>query len=79
LRVLCRRFASPDDGGDRVSWGWANEVRALVDFTKAKNNLDRAVGKTLEVQSIRVEDALSGNLQSPKRIPGTPSQARVTP
>ena len=57
----------------------SNEVRALVDFTKAKNNLDRAVGKTLEVQSIRVEDALSGNLQSPKRIPGTPSQARATP
>jgi hypothetical protein len=24
----------------------SNEVRALVDFTKAKNNLDRAVGKT---------------------------------
>ena len=58
----------------------SNEVRALVDFTKAKNNLDRAVGKTLEVHSIRVEDALSGNLQSqPKRIPGTPSQARATP
>jgi len=58
----------------------SNEVRALVDFTKAKNNLDRAVGKTLEVQSIRVEDALSGNLQNqPKRIPGTPSQARATP
>ena len=58
----------------------SNELQALVDFTKAKNNLDRAVGKTLEVQRIRVEDALSGNLQSqPKRIPGTPSQARATP
>ncbi|MSO22884.1 MAG: TolC family protein [Acidobacteria bacterium] len=58
----------------------SNEVRALVDFTKAKNNLDRAVGKTLEVQSIRVEDALAGNLQSqPKRIPRTPSPARAKP
>ena len=57
----------------------SNELQALVDFTKAKNNLDRAVGKTLEVQRIRVEDALSGNLQSPKRVPGTPSQARATP
>jgi len=57
----------------------SNELQALVDFTKAKNNLDRAVGKTLEVQRIRVEDALSGNLQSPKRIPGTPSQAKATP
>ncbi|MCI0418770.1 MAG: TolC family protein [Acidobacteria bacterium] len=58
----------------------SNEVRALVDFTKAKNNLDRAVGKTLEVQSIRVEDALSGNLDNqPKRIPGSASQARANP
>ena len=30
LRVPCRRFASPDDGGERVSSGWAIEVRALV-------------------------------------------------
>lgn len=52
----------------------SNEVRALVDFTKAKNNLERAMGKTLEVQNIRIEDAISGNLQPPKRIPGTPSQ-----
>jgi len=57
----------------------SNELQALVDFTKAKNSLDRAVGKTLEVQRIRVEDALSGNLSQPKRIPGTPSQARATP
>ncbi|MCI0623907.1 MAG: TolC family protein [Acidobacteria bacterium] len=58
----------------------SNEVRALVDFTKAKNNLDRAVGKTLEVQSIRVEDALSGNLDNqPKRIPGSANQARANP
>jgi outer membrane protein TolC len=58
----------------------SNELQALVDFTKAKNNLDRAVGKTLEVQRIRVEDALSGNLQTqPNRIPGTPSAARARP
>ena len=50
----------------------SNEVLALVDFTKAKNSLDRAVGKTLEVHSIRIEDALSGSLTQPKRIPGTP-------
>jgi outer membrane protein len=47
----------------------SNEVSALVDFTKAKNDLDRATGKTLEVQNIRIEDAIYGN-QSPKQIPG---------
>lgn len=53
----------------------SNEVRALVDFTKAKNNLDRAVGKTLEVQRIRVEDALGGSSNNqPARTPGTPSE-----
>jgi outer membrane protein len=58
----------------------SNEVSALVEFTKAKNNLDRAVGKTLEVQSIRVEDALSGNLDNrPKHIPGSPSDPRPSP
>jgi outer membrane protein len=51
-----------------------NEVRALVDFTKAKNDLERAMGKTLEVQNIRIEDAISGNIQRPKQIPGTPTQ-----
>src|SRR5262245_8534887 len=56
----------------------SNEVSALVEFTKAKNNLDRAVGKTLEVQSIRVEDALSSNSDNrpPKHIPGTPSDPK---
>jgi outer membrane protein len=48
----------------------SNEVRALVDFTKAKNDLERAMGKTLEVQNIRIEDAISGNVRPPSQIPG---------
>ena len=51
----------------------SNEVSALVDFTKAKNDVDRATGKTLEVQNIRIEDAISGS-QPPKQIPGTANQ-----
>jgi outer membrane protein TolC len=53
----------------------SNEVRALVDFTKSKNNLDRATGKTLEVQNIRIEDAISGNVQPSRQIPGAPNVA----
>ncbi len=49
----------------------SNEVRSLVDFTKAKNDLDKAMGKTLEVHNIRVEDALAGDIGVQKRIPGT--------
>jgi outer membrane protein len=48
----------------------SNEVRALVDFTKAKNDLDKAMGKTLEVQNIRIEDATSGNIP-PRQTAGT--------
>jgi outer membrane protein len=51
----------------------SNEVSALVDFTKAKNDVDRATGKTLEVQNIRIEDVISGS-QPPKQIPGTANQ-----
>ncbi len=51
----------------------SSEVSALVAFTQAKNDLDRAVGKTLEVQNIRLEDAYSGNLEKPRNIPGAPS------
>jgi outer membrane protein len=56
-----------------LSIAQSNEVQALVDFTKAKNDLEKATGKTLEVQNIRIEDAISGNVQSPRQIPGTPS------
>jgi outer membrane protein len=37
----------------------SNEIRALVDFTKAKKALDQSMGKTLEVQNIKIEDALT--------------------
>ncbi|MEW5974902.1 MAG: TolC family protein [Acidobacteriota bacterium] len=51
----------------------SNEVRAQVDFTKAKNNLDVAVGKTLEVHNIRIEDAIAGDVR-----PGRSATAPVS-
>jgi outer membrane protein len=38
----------------------SNELQALVDFTKAKIDLDKAMGKTLEVHNIRIEETLRG-------------------
>ncbi len=46
----------------RLSQAQTNEVNALVSFTKAKRNLDRAMGKTLEIQNIRIEDAIVGKV-----------------
>ena len=53
----------------------SNELRALVDFTKSKNDLDKAMGKTLEAHNIRIEDAIAGKIEPPQKIPGTPSAA----
>jgi outer membrane protein len=44
-----------------------NEVRALTEFTKSKADLDKAVGKTLEVQNIKIEDLLNPPRQSPTK------------
>lgn len=41
-----------------------NEVRAHTDFTKSKADLDKAVGKTLDVQNIKIEDVLNPSRQS---------------
>ncbi|MFN8005880.1 MAG: TolC family protein [Terriglobia bacterium] len=42
-----------------LSIAQTNEVRALTDFTKSKADLDRAVGRTLDIQSIKIEDVLN--------------------
>jgi outer membrane protein TolC len=44
-----------------------NEVRALTDFTKSKADLDKAVGKTLEVQNIQIGVVLNPPRQSPTK------------
>jgi outer membrane protein TolC len=48
------------------------ELQSLVDFTKAKNNLEKAMGKTLEANNIKVEDALTARTTaSPSAGPGS--------
>ena len=46
----------------RLAEAQTNEVNAQVSFTKAKRDLDRAMGKTLELQNIRIGDAIAGNV-----------------
>jgi outer membrane protein TolC len=47
------------------------ELQALVDFTKAKNNLEKAMGKTLEANNIKVEDALTARATAPDKTAGS--------
>src|SRR5215831_12941344 len=49
------------------------ELQALVDFTKAKNNLEKAMGKTLEANNIKVEDALTAREPAPDKGAGSSS------
>jgi outer membrane protein TolC len=52
----------------------SSELQALVDFTKAKNNLEKAMGKTLEANHIQVEDALAARATAPaKAASSTPA------
>ena len=46
----------------RLAEAQTNEVNALVSFTKAKRDLDRAMGKTLELQNIKIGDAIAGKV-----------------
>jgi outer membrane protein len=43
-----------------LSVAQSNELQSLVDFTKAKDSLDKAMGRTLEVNNVRIDDALAG-------------------
>ncbi len=53
------------------------EVRALVDHAKAKIDLERAIGRTLEVNHITVADAKGGRVSRDTLIPGTPSNGNI--
>ena len=46
----------------RLAEAQTNEVNAQVSFTKAKRDLDRAMGKTLELQNITIGDAIAGKV-----------------
>jgi outer membrane protein TolC len=52
----------------------SNEIRAMVDFTKAKNTLDVAMGRTLETHKIKIEDALGTTPQAPNAPVSKPVQ-----
>ena len=56
-----------------VAVAQSNELQALVDFTKAKNNLEKAMGKTLEANNIKVEDALASRMAAPSKPVGSVS------
>jgi outer membrane protein len=47
------------------------ELRALADLVEARANYERAVGRTLEVHSVTIADAKTGEVERETRIPGT--------
>ena len=49
----------------------AAEVRAETNLAEANVNLQRALGRTLEVFNISIADAKSGSVSHPTNIPGT--------
>jgi len=55
----------------QLSAAAAAEVRAAANLVEAKVNFERAMGRTLEVNSITVANALSGTTPHETRIPGT--------
>jgi outer membrane protein TolC len=55
----------------------SNEVRSLVNFTEAKVNFDRALGRTLEENRIDIAGTKPDNLQRVPLIPGTVSGEEV--
>jgi len=55
----------------------STEVRALVDLAKAKVDLERALGRTLEVNHITIADAKGGQVHRDTLIPGTPSNGVI--
>jgi outer membrane protein len=47
------------------------ELRALADLAEAKANYERALGRTLEVNSVTIAGAKKGDIQKDSLIPGT--------
>jgi len=54
----------------------SNELQSLVDFTKAKDSLDKAMGRTLEVNNVRINEALAGagSGSAPQNAQGTKTE-----
>jgi outer membrane protein TolC len=52
----------------------SNEIRAQVDFTKAKNQLDLTMGKTLETHKVHIEDELGQTSGAKAPAAGSPTK-----
>jgi len=56
------------------------EVQATANYTHAKISFDQALGRTLEVNHISMEEAVSGQVQRqsvlPANLPGQPGGAK---
>ncbi len=48
-----------------------NELRALADLAEAKANYERALGRTLEINSVTIAGAKTGDIPQDTLIPGT--------
>ncbi len=55
----------------------AAEVRAQVNLVEAKVNFDRALARTLDVYSITIANAKSGNVPKDTLIPGTATNGQL--
>ena len=53
------------------------EVRASVNLAEAKVNFDRAMARTLEVNSITIADAKTGQISKDTLIPGTTASGQL--
>jgi outer membrane protein TolC len=63
------------DQRDLASAGSA-EVQALANYSHARIALDQALGATLEVNNISLDEALSGTVQRPSTLPANPPVER---
>ena len=46
-----------------------NEIQSMANYTHARNSFDEAIGQTLEVNHISMEEAESGRVARPSSIP----------
>ena len=56
--------AQRDLAGDQT-----NEIQAMANYTHARNSFDEAIGQTLEVNHISMEEAQAGKVARPSTIP----------
>jgi len=55
----------------------STEVQALANYSHGRIALDQAMGRTLEVNNITLEEALSGQVSRPSTLPASLPSANV--